>query len=192
MAGMVDSTVAAGAADSTLERDYHAHRSAHGCGLQAPAAGPARELEVLLRATRARYVLELGTGLGHQALLIAGAFGQTGRLDTVEPDGVHAGVASGHFRRSAIGDRIRLHTASAGEVLPALNGPYDFVVLAPGTADAALIEDLHRLLRSGGTLLAQAGPGGAEAAGFAEQLAGDGRFLVAGDESGRILAVKLG
>ena len=39
-----------------------AHAAAHGCGMEVPSAAETRTLSVLVRATRATYVLEIGGG----------------------------------------------------------------------------------------------------------------------------------
>lgn len=139
------------------------HVADHGCDARPPSVLEARRLTVLTRATHSSYVLEVGTGLGYGSLQIAAAFGQTGRLDTIEPDPVHAALAEAAFRRYALDDRVRVQGTAARQVLPALSGPYDLVV-AHARADvvAPLYEDVMRLLRVGGTLFFSAVPHASE------------------------------
>lgn len=114
----------------------------------------ARELQVIVRVARARYVLEVGGALGYTGLHIASEFGHTGRLDTVIPDTNAAGLASQNFERAGFAERVRIYTSEAAQVLPGLSGPYDVVILAGDPASyAGIYEDAVRLVRIGGTLL---------------------------------------
>lgn len=156
-----------------------AHVAQHECDLVPLSPLDGRALGVLVRATHSSYVLELGTGLGYPGLHIAAAFGQTGRLDTVEADPSHAALAEANFRRFTLDSRIRIHHGRATEVVPALNGPYDLLVLGCGGADyAALFDEFARLLRVGGSVFVRA-QGGIEVLpeAFLERLATDDRFL---------------
>jgi len=168
------------------------YREKHGGFPYTASPVGARELEVLVQGLRARYVLEVGGGIGYTSLHIASAFGHTGRLDVVEPDPEAARIAEGHMTKAGLADRVRHYTAAAEDVLPGLSGPYDLVILASDPASYTLLYDYAvRLLRTRGTLLvynlfelawALAGesPSGRTPeplAAFAERLAGDERFV---------------
>lgn len=174
-----------------------AHRAAHGCTLAIPTAAQARELAVVVRATRATYVLELGAGLGYAAFHMVGAFGYTGRLDAVEGDPVHATIMEENARRFALEERIRVQRAAAAEVVSALSGPYDLLVIHPGSGDMTLVyEDLMRLLRINGSLVALAGSDATGTrregeAGFAERLADDDRILPSFGPGDRVFATRI-
>lgn len=157
-----------------------AHCAEHGCDGAPATPRRARELAVLTRATHASYVLEFGTGLGYSGLHTASSFGHTGRLDTIEHDPIHAGLAEENFRRFALGERVRVNRGRIREVVAALNGPYDLAVLDSDPADyPAMFEDILRLVRVGGSILvhaAAASPGLDE---YLERLAEDVRVLPA-------------
>lgn len=164
-----------------------AHAAEHGCGLSEMGLLQGRALAVLVRATHSSYVLELGSGLGYSGLNIMSSFGATGRLDTIEPDPVHARITEGNLDRYSFGDRSRVHTASAAQVIPALSGPYDLIVLNNGWKDAPkLYDDLLRLVRTGGSILAldphehaqQPGADAQSAIAFLSRLAEDDRLAV--------------
>ena len=173
------------------------HRLAHGCALVSPTAAQARELAVVVRATRATYVLELGAGLGYAALQMVSAFGYTGRLDAVEGDPVHATIMEENVRRYALEDRIRVQRAAAIEVVSALSGPYDLLVIHPGSGDITLIyEDLLRLVRTNGSLVALAGSDAPVSLlegepSFAERLADDDRILPSFGPGERVFATRV-
>jgi predicted O-methyltransferase YrrM len=154
-----------------------AHAREHGCNPGVLDFASGRDVEVLCRALRASYVLELDTGLGYLGLFVAQAFGYTGHLDTVEHDPGHANLAEQTFRRFGYGERVRVHRGNASEIVPALNGPYDLILLhGEGAARPALHEQLVRLVRIGGSLLVY--PPGADAGrAYADVLAADYRLL---------------
>lgn len=158
-----------------------AHRLDHGCHLEVLSELEARELAVIVRATHSSYVLEIGTGIGYSGLHIAAGFGATGRLDTIEADPQHARLATEAFARYALDERTRVHAAAAHEVVPALSGPYDLLVLDTEWAVyPRLYEHFIRLLRIGGSLYLVPREGfGAnpESDPFLRRLADDDRLL---------------
>jgi predicted O-methyltransferase YrrM len=178
------------------------HREQHGCKLPELSIVDGRELAVLVRATRASYVLELGGGVGYSGLNITSSFGQTGRIDTVEPDPEHARLIRQNFARFALEDRLRVHSARAAEVVPALSGPYDMIVIneAPSAVDA-IYEDLVRLTRTNGSIvilrrtIEAASPGEKEAfpvPPVLARLAGDNRLITSfGDRLECVLATRV-
>jgi predicted O-methyltransferase YrrM len=86
-----------------------------------------RFLELLVYASRARNVLELGTFTGYSALALAGALPDDGRVVTCEVDPEVAAVARRHFDASPLGGRIDLRVGPALETLRTLTGPFDLV-----------------------------------------------------------------
>lgn len=93
--------------------------------LTGPAAG--RFLELLVYATGARRVLEIGTFTGYSALSMAAALPDDGRIDTLDVEPRHAEVAQRYFDRSPHGGKITLHLGPALETLERLAGPWDLV-----------------------------------------------------------------
>jgi len=170
-----------------------AHCAEHGCDATPVSFERARELGVLVRAMHASYVLELGTGLGYGGLHIVDAFGRTGRLDTVERDPVHAGLAEANFRRFAFTERVRVHAGRAAEVVPALNGPYDLIALDANPAGhLELYEHLLRLVRTSGSIVVAPGAGGEAAPALLARLAEDDRVLPSfGPGLRHVVAVRL-
>jgi predicted O-methyltransferase YrrM len=147
----------------TLERDDRysevreaiaPHREKHGCAIPLMDPTDGRELSVITRVSHSTYVLELGSALGYAGLHVVESFGRTGKLDIIEYDEEHSRLASEAFARFAYSDRVRLHTGSAREILIALNGPYDLVIVNAGWASLGQsYDDLVRVTRIGGSLL---------------------------------------
>jgi predicted O-methyltransferase YrrM len=114
-----------------------------------------RLLATLVHATGAARVLEVGTLFGYSGVWIARALAEGGRLDTLEISDVHADAAEGWFAEAGLADRVTVHRGPALDTLAGLEGPYDAVFLdAAKTEYVAYAEHAARLLRTGGTMLA--------------------------------------
>ncbi|MBA2474628.1 MAG: class I SAM-dependent methyltransferase [Actinobacteria bacterium] len=88
-----------------------------------------RFLELLVFASGARRVLELGTYSGYSALSMAAGLPPDGRIDTCEVDEQHAEVARRYIARSPYADRITVHVGPALETIERLDGDFDLVFL---------------------------------------------------------------
>jgi caffeoyl-CoA O-methyltransferase len=88
-----------------------------------------RFLEMLVWASGARRVLELGTYSGYSALSMAAALPAGGRIDTCEIDERHADVARRYISESSFADRITLHLGPALETIERLEGDFDLVFI---------------------------------------------------------------
>jgi caffeoyl-CoA O-methyltransferase len=88
-----------------------------------------RLLELLVHATRATRVLEIGTYSGYSALSMAAALGSGGTIVTCEIDPERAAFARRHFEASPYADRIDLRVGPALETIRGLEGPLDLVFI---------------------------------------------------------------
>lgn len=79
-----------------------------------------RFLEILVRMTRARRVLEIGTLGGYSTIWMARALASGGQVVTLEAEPRHAAVARGNFARAGVADRIELIEGPAVNSLAAL------------------------------------------------------------------------
>ena len=72
--------------------------------------------------------LEIGTSTGHSGIWIAWALSKTGgKLVTIEIDEGRHREAVANFRQAGLSDYIEARLADAHELVPALEGPFDFV-----------------------------------------------------------------
>jgi predicted O-methyltransferase YrrM len=113
-----------------------------------------RLLELLVFASGARRVLELGTYSGYSALSMAAGLPPDGRIDTCEIDPLHAEVARRYIAQSAYADRIRVHVGPAIDTLARLEGSFDLVFLdADKTSYLAYYEAVLPRLSARGLLV---------------------------------------
>jgi caffeoyl-CoA O-methyltransferase len=88
-----------------------------------------RFLEMLVWASGARRVLELGTYSGYSALSMAAALPEGGRIDTCEVDEQHAEVARRYIAQSPYADRVTVHLGPGLETIERLEGDFDLVFI---------------------------------------------------------------
>jgi caffeoyl-CoA O-methyltransferase len=88
-----------------------------------------RFLELLVFATGARRVLEIGTFTGYSALSMAAALPSDGTIDTCEIEPKHVEVARRYLAQSPYGDRITIHVGPALEAIAAIEGDFDLVFI---------------------------------------------------------------
>jgi predicted O-methyltransferase YrrM len=117
--------------DDKLDAALDANRKA---GLPAIDVTPlqGKFLDLLVRVSGARRVLELGTLGGYSTIWMARALPEGGRLVTLEANPHHAEVARANLRRAGVEDRVDLRLGPALESLPALEAegvPFDLIFI---------------------------------------------------------------
>jgi predicted O-methyltransferase YrrM len=102
-------------------------------GLPAISVKPeeGRFLQVLVRATGATNVLEIGSLGGYSGIWIARGLAPGGRLITLEKEPRHAAVAQEHFTAAGVADRVEIRTGDALHTLQTLasEAPFDFIFI---------------------------------------------------------------
>jgi predicted O-methyltransferase YrrM len=87
-------------------------------------------LHFLVKATRARNVLEVGTSHGYSAIWMGLALEETGgQLTTIEIDSARHDLARRHLREAGLSERVTLIRGDAHAKVPTLTGPFDFAFL---------------------------------------------------------------
>lgn len=111
-------------------------------------------LKTLVALKQPRAILEVGTAVGHSALLMGRAMPAGCHLTTIEKYEKRLPIARENFRRAGMEDRITLLEGDAEEILAGLTGTWDFIFM-----DAAKGQYLHwlpmllRLMPEGGVLI---------------------------------------
>jgi caffeoyl-CoA O-methyltransferase len=89
-----------------------------------------RFLRVLVGATNARNVLEIGAASGYSAIWLGMGLRQTGgKLTTIEFDPVRAKEAAANVQRAGLSDIVRVVHGDAFQEVPKVQGQFDLVFL---------------------------------------------------------------
>jgi predicted O-methyltransferase YrrM len=89
-----------------------------------------RFLRLLVGATNAKSVLEIGAASGYSAIWIGMGLRQTGgRLVTIEYDPVRAKEAAANIQRAGLSDIVRVVPGDAFKEIPKVAGSFDLVFL---------------------------------------------------------------
>jgi predicted O-methyltransferase YrrM len=101
--------------------------------------------------SRARRILELGSGFGYSASWLARGLARGGRLICTDTSEENAREAAGFFRRQGLQGRIRYLVGEALELLDRLPGPFDMILNDVDKEEypRALPKILPRLRRGG-------------------------------------------
>ena len=112
-------------------RAHDARRADRRERLRNVEAETAQMLSVLVRATRAGRVLEIGTSNGYSTLWLADAVADTGgRVTTVEVESERARLAQENFAGAKLQHLIDLRVGDGGQVLAeSPDGAWDFIFL---------------------------------------------------------------
>ncbi|WP_428342788.1 O-methyltransferase [Mycobacterium sp.] len=101
-------------------------------GLPKIAVSPqqGKFLSLLVAATGARRILEIGTLGGFSTIWLARGAGPDGRVTTLEYEPKHAEVARANLERAGVGDRVEVLVGAALDTLPGVTGgPFDLVFI---------------------------------------------------------------
>ena len=111
-------------------------------------------LKLLVRATGARRVLEIGTFTGYSALMMAEGLPADGELVTCDVSRESTDIAKRFWARSDHGPKIRLELGPALRTIAALEAPFDMVFIdADKESYVAYWEACVPLLRRGGVIV---------------------------------------
>ena len=119
-------------ADGVLEAALAANREADLPAIDVtPLQG--KFLEIMIRATNGRRVLELGTLGGYSTIWMARAVGLAGQVVTLELDSRHGEIAQRNLDNAGVADRVQLRIGPASESLAAMvsekSAPFDFIFI---------------------------------------------------------------
>jgi predicted O-methyltransferase YrrM len=115
-----------------------------------------RFLRVLVGATNARQVLEIGAASGYSAIWIGLGLRQTGgKLTTIEFDPIRAKEAAANVQRAGLSDIVKVVHGDAFKEIPKVAGTFDLVFLDAWKPDYKKFFDIvFPRLNPGGLFLA--------------------------------------
>src|ERR1700686_263359 len=108
-----------GPEDEALTRCVETNREAGLPSIDVPAL-LGKFLELLVRISGARRVLEIGTLGGYSTIWLARALPEGGRVVTLEIDPHHAEIARGNLKDAGVLDRVQVRVGPASEMLRGL------------------------------------------------------------------------
>jgi predicted O-methyltransferase YrrM len=96
-----------------------------------PIADPevAQVMRILIAATGARHVVEVGTNIGYSVIVMGRAAGRGAVVETIELDRGILQTAKDFVAEARLACEVRFHHGAALEVLPSLSGPFDFAFI---------------------------------------------------------------
>jgi predicted O-methyltransferase YrrM len=88
-----------------------------------------RFLNMLIRMINPTNVVEIGTYTGYSAICIATALAEGATLHTIERNDELEEISSEFIKRSGFGNRVRMYTGDAREIIPEIEGDLDVVFI---------------------------------------------------------------
>ena len=113
---------------SNMERSGKA-RVRRGQEMLAITADTGVFFSILLKAIKAKRVLEVGTSVGFSTLWLADAIGKKGKIITIEMDPLKVERARKNFKQAGVERLIEIKQGVALDILRKLKGKFDFVLL---------------------------------------------------------------
>lgn len=112
-------------------------------------------LSMLIQASRARSVLEIGTSNGYSTLWLADAVGDSGLVTTIEMAAHKVEMAARNFERAGVAARVRQVTDEAGSFMTTCrDAEYDFIFLDSDREQYVdWWSELRRILRPGSLIV---------------------------------------
>lgn len=111
-------------------------------------------LRVLVKASGAIRLLEIGTAIGYSGIWMAGALPTGGMLITMECDPARVRRARANFERAGVVDRVSVMTGDAQLLAAKVAGPFDLIFQdANKQLYGPMLDRLIGLLRPGGVLV---------------------------------------
>ena len=141
--------------DDPFLKELKAAAKAAGMPSISIAPEQASFMQILLRASGAREVVEVGTLAGYSAISMARALPPEGRLRTIEVEKKHADFARAWVARSDVFDRVLVFEGKGLDVLPtfAADSADAAFLDADKSSYPAYLEHALRIVRPGGLVM---------------------------------------
>ncbi len=135
-----------------LERETHLKTLAP---QMASGAFQGKLLELLVRMSQPKVVLEIGTFTGYSSICIGTALAEDAVLHTIEANRELQAIIQEHIKVAKLDHKITTHVGDALEIIPTLDLMYDMVFIDAGKRDYERYFDLViDRLRPNGIILA--------------------------------------
>jgi len=121
------------------------------------SAAQGKYLNLMVRITGARRILELGTLGGYSTIWMARALPDDGQLVTLEFDPRHAEIARRNIDNAGLGDKVTIHVGAAVDTLPIVATetlvPFDLIFIDADKPSNPLYLDWAIKLSRRGTVI---------------------------------------
>jgi caffeoyl-CoA O-methyltransferase len=113
-------------------------------------------LQLLLKAVKARRVIEVGTLVGYSAIWMARALPADGEVRTIEASAKHADFAEQWIARSDVAQRIKVYRGKGEEILPKFDADSADAAFIDGNKEEypLYLRESLRIVRRGGLIMA--------------------------------------
>jgi len=109
---------------------------------------------MLVRATKPRHILEVGTNIGYSVIVMGRECGTETSLETIELNPETLAAAKGFVAEARLKCEVRFHQGAALDVIPRLSGPFDFVFIdCVKTEYEAYLDELLPKMKSGAMIV---------------------------------------
>lgn len=99
-------------------------------------------------------ILEIGTAIGYSAILLSSAMNEGGSITTIERYEKMVPIAEDNIKRAGKEKSIRIIQGDAGDILPTLEGEYEYIFLDAAKGQyPEFFPHCLRLLKPGGVLV---------------------------------------
>ena len=145
-------------AESFIHEDYFmqlARKNGEEVGAAEPTAAVGNFLKFLTQLTGAKSVVEIGTSSGVSGLWVLQGLPSDGVLTTIDAEREHSKIARIVFEEADIpSTKYRIITGNLIDVIGKLaDNSYEVVITRDGMDLFEVVQESHRLLRSGGLLV---------------------------------------
>jgi len=111
-------------------------------------------LDIIVRISSARSILEIGTSIGYSTMVFLKAMEGKGRVVTIEVDEEMLNEAKQNFKNAGVLEMVTPILGDAGEILHYMEGQYDIIFMdGPKAQYLHYLQDCLRLLKPGGLLI---------------------------------------
>ncbi len=111
----------------------------------------AKLLEVIIKSSKIKSILEVGTAIGYSSLIFSNAMGNEGKIVTIEKRGDMYEMACKNIEEAGLSSKINLLHGDAAELLPQIDGKFDMIFLdaAKGHYQKFLLSCIEKLDENG-------------------------------------------
>lgn len=111
----------------------------------------AKFLDVIIKISKVKSILEVGTAIGYSALIFSRAMGNEGKIVTIEKREDMYNLAKNNIKKAGQKDNIDILLGDGREVLPQIEGKFDMIFLdaAKGHYQKFLLSCIDRLNDNG-------------------------------------------